>query len=198
MDPKDKTKGGKDPGHDPLQRKWLRLGEIIDLARGATDWPLPGPPSPWKGRFKDLKAAVEYRELQVAQPLILPDKRTPVSLENLWAFAVGQDALWDWLRDFCQRWRAARGIVLEDPAPKEASNPETAIRPNRRGRKKGSGTYDSKDVPLVEEIHALVDNEKPMVLWNAALSVADRAPGKTITSRAKRLVIKYKVKHGLR
>ncbi len=116
MKPKKKTNSGEGSFHDPLQRKWLRLGEVINLARGATDdlkrdWP---PPEPWLGHFKDLKAAVEYSELQVARPPILADKRTPVSLENLSAFAVRQDALWGWLRDFCQRWRAARGNVLEE------------------------------------------------------------------------------------
>ena len=70
MEPKKKTNGGEESAYDPLHRSWLRLGEVINFARGATadlkrDWP---PPEPWLGHFKDLKAAVEYRKLQVAQP----------------------------------------------------------------------------------------------------------------------------------
>jgi len=88
-----------------------------------------------------------------------------------------------------------KAAELSEPADPRSS----AVRPNRPGRKKGSGGYDSKDAPLLEEIHALVENAKPVGLWVAALTVADRAPGKGSTeNRAKRLVIKYKEKHDLR
>ena len=85
------------------------------------------------------------------------------------------------------------GEAAELPEPTDPRS--SVVRPKRPGRKKGSGGYDSEDAPLVEEIEALVDNEKPMGLWNAALSVADRAPGTgNPESKAKRLVIKYKKK----
>ncbi len=84
---------------------------------------------------------------------------------------------------------------LSEPAAPKSS----AVRPNRAGRKKGSGSWDSKDAPLLKEIQVLVETESLMGLWNAALSVADRAPGTgTPESRAKRLVQKYKEKPGLR
>ena len=90
----------------------------------------------------------------------------------------------------------------EPVEPPEREQPErgpSAARPNRRGRKKGSGGYDSKDAPLLEKIHTLVENKDPMGLWNAALTVADQARGKgNAESKAKRLVIKYKAKHDLR
>ncbi len=96
------------------------------------------------------------------------------------------------------------GLRIYDAEPRvaELSEPadprSSAVRPNRRGRKKGSGSYDSKDAPLLEEIHALVENEKPVGLWVAVLTVADRAPGKGGTeNRAKRLVLKYKAMHSL-
>ncbi len=87
-----------------------------------------------------------------------------------------------------------RAAELSEPADPRSS----VVRPNRAGRKKGSGSYDSKDRPLLKEIEALVENERPMILWNAALSVAGRAPGKTIISRAKRLAKKYKERPDLR
>ena len=92
---------------------------------------------------------------------------------------------------------ADEGKVAELSEPAEPRS--SVVRPNRAGRKKGSGSYDVEDAPLLKEIEALVENEKPMALWNAALSVADRARGKgDIYSRAKRLVIKYKERPDLR
>ena len=131
MKPKKKTNSGEESTYDPLDRNWLRLGEIIDLARGATDWPLPPPPDPWKDRFKDLKAAVDHGELKRGQGITNINKDTFVSLENLSLYAAGQDAILDWLRDFCQRWRAARGIVLEEPAPIDSKEKSYAGRPSQ-------------------------------------------------------------------
>ena len=88
-----------------------------------------------------------------------------------------------------------RAAELSEPADPRSS----AVRPNRRGRKKGSWGYDSKDAPLLEKIHGLVENKNPMGLWDAALTVVDLAPGKGNTeSRTKRLVKKFKAKHALR
>ncbi len=124
--------------HDPLQREWLRLGEVINLARGATtdlerDWP---PPVPWLGRFADLKAAWEHDELQLGPRVITANKYTSTSLENLWRFAVRRDDTWQWLRDFCQRWAAVRGVDLsslhDDSAPGDA--PTTPKHPGGRPR----------------------------------------------------------------
>ncbi len=93
----------------------------------------------------------------------------------------------------------AKAETVEMPERAQPERGPSAVRPNRRGRKKGSGGYDSKDAPLLEEIHALVENEEPMGLWHAALTVADRAPGGgTPESKAKRLAKKYKAKYGLR
>ena len=88
-----------------------------------------------------------------------------------------------------------KAAELSEPADPRSS----AVRPNRPGRKKGSGGYDSKDAPLLEEIHALVKKKKPVGLWDAALTVVDQAFGKgNMESKAKRLVKKYKEKHDLR
>ena len=74
-----------------------------------------------------------------------------------------------------------------------------AVRPSRAGRKKGSGSLDSKDAPLLDEMQTLVENEEPMSVWDATLRVVDRAPGTDKTeSKRKRLAKKYKDRHGLR
>ncbi len=83
--------------------------------------------------------------------------------------------------------------------PKPVDPQSSAVRPNRAGRKKGSGSWDSEDAPLLVEMQALVENEEPLGLWDAALSAANRARGKgSPESKAKRLVKKYKEKHDLR
>ena len=58
----------------------------------------------------------------------------------------------------------------------------------RRGRKPGSGSYESDDLPLIEDMKGLVGGVKGMSPWAAANSVAGKAKGAgTPESKAKRL-----------
>ncbi len=84
----------------------------------------------------------------------------------------------------------------ERPEPEQPEHGPSAVRPNRRGRKKGIGGYDSKDMPLIEEMHRLIEIEEVTGPWDAALKVVDEAPGApNIDSRLKRLTRKYAAKY---
>ena len=100
------------------------------------------------------------------------------------------------LKVIADRWRAnppapTKPAKVAEPAP-------SAVRPNRRGRKKGSGGYDTKDLPLIEEMHRLITSEEPMGRYHAMLKVVDRAEGETSAiNRGKRLLKGYNKKYGL-
>ena len=78
----------------------------------------------------------------------------------------------------------------------EAIAEPSAARPNRRGRKKGVGGYDSKDMPLIEEMNRLIKSGEATSQWAAALMVVDDAPGtQNVVNKAKRLAEKYAAKY---
>ena len=73
----------------------------------------------------------------------------------------------------------------------------TVVRPNRRGRKKGTGGYDSKDIPLIKKMRRLIKSGKATGPWNAAFMFVDSAPGTgSADNKAKRLTRKYAEKYG--
>ena len=109
-----------------------------------------------------------------------------------WADSIGPEHI-----KVDERVRRALSQKAGTTVPTADAPQPPAVRPNRPGREKGSGSYDSKDAPLVKEIRGLVKSKEPVGRWDAALAVADRAPGKGDTeSRAKRLLIKYNKKYG--
>lgn len=86
------------------------------------------------------------------------------------------------------------GTVEEEPQP--AASKVTAVRSNGRGRRPGTGGYDSEDMPLVKEMHRLIKSGDASGIQDAALAVADRAPGKgDLASKVKRLYKKYAAKY---
>lgn len=63
----------------------------------------------------------------------------------------------------------------------------------RRGRTKGSGSFDQTDVPLLDEMAALIKSGKAASSDGAARMVADRATGGgTFESKATRLAKRYR------
>ena len=72
------------------------------------------------------------------------------------------------------------------------STPKGLTHPNRRGRKKGSGSYDPADALLLAEMKRLLDAGEAVSLQKAAAAVVDKAVGGgTDESKIKRLVKKY-------
>ncbi len=68
----------------------------------------------------------------------------------------------------------------------------SAGRPNRRGRRKGVGGYDSTDMPLIKKMRRLIKRGEATSPSPAALMVVDKAVGKTsVDNKVKRLVRKY-------
>ena len=103
-----KKKSNEATPYDPFKREWLRLGEVINLARGASmdlkiDW--PPEEEEWLEAFKELKAAVEHGELLVGSLLDAqrPTRNTSASVENLWRFASARGDRWQWLLVLCKR-----------------------------------------------------------------------------------------------
>ncbi len=87
---------------------------------------------------------------------------------------------------------ATPAVLLEPTAPKPS-----VVRPNRRGRKPGSGSYDSTDRPLVKEMHRLITSGEATGRYPAMLEVVDKAKGKAgVINRGKRLLRKYAKKYG--
>ena len=73
------------------------------------------------------------------------------------------------------------------------------IRPRgrRSGRKKGSGSYEKQDAPLVEEMKELIDSGDAASPHAAAMQVVGRAKGAgTQESKVRRLVDRFKDKNG--
>ena len=144
--------------------------------------------------WKEIKKGTLCKEQDWAGERVFID--TP---ENwlAWADRIGAEDI-----EVDDRMRRALSQMADTPdgAVKEEPQPDVskakAVRPSRRGRKKGSGGYDSEDAPLVEEMHRLIGSGEASGTQDAALAVADRAPGKRrITSTVKRLVRKYAVKY---
>ena len=81
-----------------------------------------------------------------------------------------------------------------EPAPPE--NVPSAVRPKRRGRRKGTMGYDAKDTPLLEEMDRLIKSGEATGPWRAALLVVNDAKGTgNAESKIKRLVGKYDKKY---
>ena len=69
------------------------------------------------------------------------------------------------------------------------------VRPNRRGRKKGSGSYAEVDAPLIQAMKdrfESADDNAPVSIWAAAMEQAPNAKGTaSLENRAKRLVKRF-------
>lgn len=81
---------------------------------------------------------------------------------------------------------------------KSAENSEFGEeRPKRKGRTKGSGSYEQLDQPLLEEMRALIASAQVASVEAAADAVADRAFGhSTPESRKTRLAKRYREQFG--
>ena len=67
----------------------------------------------------------------------------------------------------------------------------------RGGRRKGVGSYEKQDTPLVEKMKELIDSFEAASPHAAALQVVDRAKGGgTGTSKVRRLVNRFNDKYG--
>jgi hypothetical protein len=67
----------------------------------------------------------------------------------------------------------------------------------RRGRPKGSGSYEAVDEPLIDEMREAIEANPAVSPTAAAACVADRAPGGgTPESKVKRLAQRYSEKFG--
>ncbi len=99
------------------------------------------------------------------------------------------------LKVIADRWRAdpptpTKPAKVAEPAP-------SAVRPNRRGRRKGTVGYDSTDIPLIEKMNRLIGSGDAASPWSAALLVVDDAKGKgSADNKVKRLTGKYIKKYG--
>ena len=67
---------------------------------------------------------------------------------------------------------------------------------SRRGRKKGSGSYDKLDAPLLDEMHELIKNGDAVSINDAAGQVASKAKGSSTESKITRLSKKYAKQFG--
>jgi hypothetical protein len=82
-----------------------------------------------------------------------------------------------------------------DPGDEEAPGP--AERTSRRGRPPGSGSFESADAPLIEEMHAAILRDPTLSVSAAAALVVDRAKGGgTPQSKVRRLIERYSEKFG--
>ncbi len=99
------------------------------------------------------------------------------------------------LKEIADRWRAnppmpTKPAKVAEPAP-------SVVRPNRRGRRKGTVGYDSTDIPLIEKMNRFIESGDATSPWSAALLVVDDAKGKgSAENKIKRLTGKYIKKYG--
>ncbi len=103
----------------------------------------------------------------------------------------------DWLNNVLKLWEAVGAEApqeeLEEMFGSFRTAPQTtpARRRGRGGRKPGSGSYASKDKPLLELMKPLIAGGKTH--WAAAMEVVGKAAGtSTDESKAKRLVKRFK------
>lgn len=107
----------------------------------------------------------------------------------------GDDYLWQKMADlswddYDQEWRRRiiEQVVIPQSVFKRWKAKYWTEPQEKRGRKKGSGSLEKQDRPLVEEIRNLVANGNASSLWAAAQQVAPRAKGSaTEHNKAKRL-----------
>ena len=83
-------------------------------------------------------------------------------------------------------------MLVYDPA--ESPTTSDAV---RLGRPIGAGTYETRDAPLVKDMHQLISDGTATSKWAAAMLVVDRAAGSASdASKCKRLVGRYSEKYG--
>ena len=173
----------------------IRLKDVINTARGVgpKDWPLP-PHSSWDRCWRDIKDAVDRREL----PTSMRDPRIrhrTVQLNDLWTFVIARPAKrWDWLREFCRQWAAGQGAILsEAPADGESEQAPQKVKSKTPKRTRG---YFKKDAPLLEQMHQMIESKEADNVPYAADAVAKNAVGKgTFASKSKRLEQGYMRKY---
>ena len=130
--------------YDPalLLQECLTIKQIINFARGATDWP-PSDPF-WRGIQADLKDACQRGNLSYSQrPLDQRRQWYYIRLDDLWPFLLSKDQRWQPLRDFCrQQWADARGDILPLDRDSKIRDLASSIR----------GDAGLKGIPLAQEV----------------------------------------------
>ena len=94
------------------------------------------------------------------------------------------------------REKSDTGNDERDLAHTDGGGAAKAVGKGRPGRRKGAGSYEALDAPLVEKMHQLITEGMALSDHAAALKVVDRAAGGgTDESKARRLTDRYKRKY---
>lgn len=168
-------------------------------------------PRPEKRKKAVFKAMMTARQNPDQSPVPVPlwatGRKVPVDPSkprepiptDMWEFLVldieGKRAAGEGL-EYCDlRFFNAEPQAAELPEPADPKS--SAVCPNRRGRKKGAGGYDSTDLPLVKEMHRLITSGEATGRYPAMLEVVNKAEGKTsVINKGKRLLRKYATEYG--
>jgi hypothetical protein len=106
---------------DALWRPWLQgdhlgLAKLINAARRAHPkaWP---PDNEWHAKFRDLKAAIDGRQLMANKRGDRAHMQSDVVLRDLWRFYQKYPSpIRSWIPGFCEHWAAVCRFDLPQPA----------------------------------------------------------------------------------
>ena len=113
--PDDKRPASANTWEHLLKRESLSLKEVLNLARGEDSTAtVPAKGEDWGNQYYDLISAARAKRLIVVRDTSKP-RFWIVYLDDLRRFASTADHHWEWLRKFCRRWEAARGVTLPKP-----------------------------------------------------------------------------------